>query len=175
MKVWSGSKTSGSRVSSLSRGLITAPSKACGTQPVNKDNTSLKSPVGTESNRQVVGLEDQVKESGPDLDLVLQVVLWFLDSRWKLFESLVLSMSLTVDGFWSGWSSWGECSSSCIAQGRAPVRTRYRSCSNPPPSSRPPGKGCQGDNHQIDDCNHTPHCPGTPVSLNTHLSPVSQP
>lgn len=64
-----------------------------------------------------------------------------------------------VDGFWSGWSSWGECSSSCIPQGRAPVRTRHRSCSNPAPSSNPPGSGCNGDDRQTQNCLQLPHCP----------------
>ena len=50
--------------------------------------TSLKSLFGTESNRQVVGLEDEtsdfsserfIEESGPNINLVLQVVLWFLN------------------------------------------------------------------------------------------------
>ncbi|XP_070704685.1 properdin-like [Pempheris klunzingeri] len=64
-----------------------------------------------------------------------------------------------VHGFWSGWSSWGECSSSCIPQGKTPVRTRHRSCQNPAPSSSPPGRDCQGDNGQTETCNHLPHCP----------------
>ncbi|CAK6983770.1 properdin-like, partial [Scomber scombrus] len=64
-----------------------------------------------------------------------------------------------VDGSWSGWSSWGECSSSCIPVDRPPPRTRHRSCSNPPPSSNPPGKGCHGDDSQTENCNHLPHCP----------------
>ncbi|XP_062264857.1 properdin-like [Platichthys flesus] len=74
-------------------------------------------------------------------------------------QTRVCQSPCTVDGFWSGWSTWGECSSSCIPRGRVPVRTRYRSCSNPAPSTRPPGKACQGDKHQKEDCNHTPHCP----------------
>ncbi|XP_053195025.1 properdin-like [Scomber japonicus] len=63
-----------------------------------------------------------------------------------------------VDGSWSGWSSWGECSSSCVSVDRPPLRTRHRSCSNPPPSSSPPGKGCHGDDSQTENCNHLPHC-----------------
>ncbi|XP_070780046.1 properdin-like [Enoplosus armatus] len=63
-----------------------------------------------------------------------------------------------VDGFWSGWSSWNECSSSCIPQGQVPIRTRHRSCSNPGPSSNPPGRDCQGEDSQRENCNHLPHC-----------------
>ncbi|XP_035471695.2 properdin isoform X2 [Scophthalmus maximus] len=74
-------------------------------------------------------------------------------------QSSVCQSTCPVDGFWSGWSGWGECSSSCIPQGRTPIRTRYRSCSNPAPSTAPPGRGCNGDNHQIETCNHIPHCP----------------
>ncbi|XP_041813710.1 properdin-like [Chelmon rostratus] len=64
-----------------------------------------------------------------------------------------------VDGFWTGWSAWGECSASCIPQGQSPVRTRHRSCSNPGPSSSPPGRGCHGDDRQTENCDHLPHCP----------------
>ncbi|XP_030264561.1 properdin-like isoform X2 [Sparus aurata] len=64
-----------------------------------------------------------------------------------------------VDGFWSGWSSWGECSSSCIPQGNTPIRTRRRSCSNPGPSSSPPGRHCEGIHRQTETCDHLPHCP----------------
>uniref|UniRef100_A0A671W656 Properdin-like n=1 Tax=Sparus aurata TaxID=8175 RepID=A0A671W656_SPAAU len=59
----------------------------------------------------------------------------------------------------SGWSSWGECSSSCIPQGHTPVRTRYGSCSNPAPSSSPPGRHCEGVDRQTETCDHLPHCP----------------
>lgn len=81
-------------------------------------------------------------------------------------RSSVCQSTCAVDGFWSGWSSWGECSSSCIPQGRASLRNRHRSCSNPAPSSSPPGSGCQGDSSQTtarqvvaESCNHLPHCP----------------
>nr|XP_020496660.1 properdin [Labrus bergylta] len=64
-----------------------------------------------------------------------------------------------VDGLWTGWSTWGECSSSCISQGPVPIRTRQRTCSNPAPSSSPPGRSCQGEDSQTANCNHLPHCP----------------
>ncbi|XP_061701488.1 properdin-like isoform X3 [Syngnathoides biaculeatus] len=51
----------------------------------------------------------------------------------------------TVDGSWSGWANWGECSSSCIAEGGAPVRTRQRFCSSPAPSVYPRGDSCYGN------------------------------
>ncbi len=85
---------------------------------------------------------------------------------------LSLFVSLTVDGVWSGWSSWGECSSSCIPQGRTSIRTRHRSCSNPAPSSSPPGRDCHGDSRQVENCNHLPHCPGTPVCGSEQLRPA---
>lgn len=70
-----------------------------------------------------------------------------------------------VDGFWSGWSNWGGCSSSCIPQGQAPVRTRARSCANPAPSTSPPGKGCSGELSQAESCDRLPNCPGRPSPL----------
>lgn len=74
-------------------------------------------------------------------------------------QSKICESPCPVDGFWSGWSSWGECSGSCIPQGRAIRRTRQRSCSNPAPSSNPPGQNCQGDSHQTENCDHLPFCP----------------
>uniref|UniRef100_A0A3Q0SYE4 Complement factor properdin n=1 Tax=Amphilophus citrinellus TaxID=61819 RepID=A0A3Q0SYE4_AMPCI len=52
-----------------------------------------------------------------------------------------------------------HCSESCISQGRAVRRTRQRSCSNPAPSSNPPGQDCQGHSHQTENCDHLPFCP----------------
>uniref|UniRef100_A0A3Q0SYC7 Complement factor properdin n=1 Tax=Amphilophus citrinellus TaxID=61819 RepID=A0A3Q0SYC7_AMPCI len=74
-------------------------------------------------------------------------------------RSTICQSPCPVDGFWSGWSSWGECSESCISQGRAVRRTRQRSCSNPAPSSNPPGQDCQGHSHQTENCDHLPFCP----------------
>ncbi|XP_069565268.1 properdin-like [Brachyistius frenatus] len=75
------------------------------------------------------------------------------------FWNSVCNRSLCpVDGFWSGWSGWGACSTSCIPQGQVPLRTRHRSCSNPAPSSTPPGRGCQGDDSQVKNCDQLPHC-----------------
>ncbi|XP_034047012.1 properdin-like [Thalassophryne amazonica] len=64
-----------------------------------------------------------------------------------------------VHGFWSGWSSWSDCSSSCITEGHATVRTRRRYCSNPAPSPSPPGKDCVGDSLQTESCDHLSYCP----------------
>lgn len=84
-----------------------------------------------------------------------------------------LSASSTVNGFWTGWSSWSECSSSCIPDGRSSVKTRHRSCSNPEPSSTPPGAGCPDERSQAEECTHLPYCPGTHVWSNT--SPTTLP
>ncbi|KAI3359463.1 hypothetical protein L3Q82_013782, partial [Scortum barcoo] len=63
--------------------------------------------------------------------------------------------------FWSGWSRWGPCSSSCIPGGQVPVRTRTRTCSAPLPVPKlfsAPIGGCPGDGKQTERCNHLPHC-----------------
>uniref|UniRef100_UPI0037E7C647 properdin-like n=1 Tax=Semicossyphus pulcher TaxID=241346 RepID=UPI0037E7C647 len=73
-------------------------------------------------------------------------------------QSFVCQSPCPVDGLWSGWSIWGECSSTCIAQGSVPIRTRQHTCSNPAPSSSPPGRRCQGEDSQTENCNHLPHC-----------------
>ncbi|XP_061701493.1 properdin-like isoform X7 [Syngnathoides biaculeatus] len=73
-------------------------------------------------------------------------------------RSSVCYVTCAVDGSWSGWANWGECSSSCIAEGGAPVRTRQRFCSSPAPSVYPRGEGCRGDNRSSEACADLPHC-----------------
>uniref|UniRef100_A0A3P9JS75 Complement factor properdin n=1 Tax=Oryzias latipes TaxID=8090 RepID=A0A3P9JS75_ORYLA len=64
-----------------------------------------------------------------------------------------------VHGIWSGWSNWGECSSSCHLESKPATKTRQRSCSNPSPSSNPPGQNCPDQNSQTERCNDLPVCP----------------
>lgn len=48
------------------------------------------------------------------------------------------NLNCTVDGNWSDWSTWGECSKTC-GHGEG---TRIRTCANPPPQHG--GKDCPG-------------------------------
>ncbi|XP_038149485.1 properdin-like [Cyprinodon tularosa] len=82
-------------------------------------------------------------------------------------RSTVCKSPCPVDGFWAGWSNWGECSSTCISPSRDTFRTRHRSCSNPAPSINPPGKRCEGDDSEKTNCN-LPHC-----SVNGNWGPWS--
>ncbi|KAM6919190.1 properdin-like [Xenentodon cancila] len=75
-------------------------------------------------------------------------------------QSSVCQSPCPVDGFWSGWSPWSQCSSTCIPESRAAIRTRQRFCNNPVPSRAPPGRACQGEDKQMENCQHLPHCPG---------------
>lgn len=58
-----------------------------------------------------------------------------------------------VDGNWSEWSSWEECSRTC-GQGN---RTRVRTCSNPP--AQHGGRACEGKAVEAIMCSIRP-CPG---------------
>ncbi|XP_075041291.1 hemicentin-2 [Mixophyes fleayi] len=51
-----------------------------------------------------------------------------------------------VDGGWTGWSSWSQCSVSC-SEG---IRQRSRSCFSPPPQNG--GKTCVGKDIEIEAC-----------------------
>ncbi|CAC5418366.1 Adhesion G protein-coupled receptor B2,Coadhesin,Thrombospondin-1,Adhesion G protein-coupled receptor B1,Mucin-like protein,Hemicentin-1,Adhesion G protein-coupled receptor B3,Thrombospondin-2 [Mytilus coruscus] len=57
-----------------------------------------------------------------------------------------------IDGNWSGWSEWKECSVTCGGG----LKTRNRTCSNPEPQFG--GKYCTGNDTHISDCEDNP-CP----------------
>lgn len=57
-----------------------------------------------------------------------------------------------VDGNWSGWSEWEECSITCGGG----LMARNRTCSNPEPQYG--GKYCTGNDTNISDCADNP-CP----------------
>ncbi|XP_078604169.1 hemicentin-1-like isoform X2 [Branchiostoma floridae x Branchiostoma japonicum] len=57
-----------------------------------------------------------------------------------------------IDGGWSEWSVWEECSATC---GKG-VHQRTRSCNNPMPQNG--GKPCTGESTQVQDC-HADPCP----------------
>ena len=58
-----------------------------------------------------------------------------------------------VDGKFSTWSKWSNCSKSC-GDG---VQVRTRSCTDPAPSGG--GRACQGNVFEIMEC-HVLKCPG---------------
>lgn len=58
-----------------------------------------------------------------------------------------------LNGGWSPWTSWSQCSRDC-SRG---IRSRKRSCSNPEPKYG--GQTCQGPAQEYQECNITP-CPG---------------
>ncbi|XP_022105682.1 sushi, von Willebrand factor type A, EGF and pentraxin domain-containing protein 1-like isoform X2 [Acanthaster planci] len=62
----------------------------------------------------------------------------------------------TVDGQWSTWQAWSECSKTC---GRG-SQLRLRFCDNPEPQNG--GAPCQGAGYQAEQCN-TERCPTCPV------------
>jgi len=61
-------------------------------------------------------------------------------------------MSILVDGNWTIWSSWTECSSDC----EDGITSRTRQCSEPLP--RCGGRPCRGDNSETESCNRGISC-----------------
>ena len=65
----------------------------------------------------------------------------------KKFKLINVMLSVTVDGGFSNWGSWGTCTVTC--GGGTQVRTR--SCSNPAPQYG--GALCAGATSQSQGCN----------------------
>ena len=58
-----------------------------------------------------------------------------------------------MDGWWSDWSNWAECSVTCgVGQ-----KKRTRACDSPPPAYG--GGHCVGDDEKVVQCGGAP-CPG---------------
>jgi len=70
-----------------------------------------------------------------------------------IVHEVVNLLMAAVDGGWSEWSVWDECSATC-GQGQ---RSRTRECNNPTPAYG--GRMCDGDSRDLDTCNVRP-CPG---------------
>lgn len=68
----------------------------------------------------------------------------------KLWKSFVL---FPVDGAWTPWSVWSDCSATC---GRG-THVRTRACINPPPRNN--GSHCSGPEKETQEC-QTPPCLG---------------
>ena len=61
-----------------------------------------------------------------------------------------------VDGGYSDFGDWSECSAECDGG----TQTRYRTCTNPAPAHG--GADCVGDSTETKECN-TQACPGYPT------------
>jgi hypothetical protein len=55
-------------------------------------------------------------------------------------------MCLIVDGGWTEWNPWGQCTVSC----EVGLQSRTRSCTNPSPANA--GKQCVGQNFDVKLC-----------------------
>ncbi|XP_024085624.1 semaphorin-5B isoform X1 [Cimex lectularius] len=73
-----------------------------------------------------------------------------------------------LDGGWSSWGPWGECSAKCGGG----YRFRYRTCSNPPPQL-PGGLDCQGCHIDYQECNSSPCFDSRRLSSWTQWIPLS--
>ena len=62
-------------------------------------------------------------------------------------------VALAVDGGWSDYSDWSECSAECAGG----TQTRTRTCTNPAPANG--GAECVGESEETRPCNEQP-CPG---------------
>ena len=61
--------------------------------------------------------------------------------------------NFTVDGAWSDWGEYSDCTVTCGAGSQ----TRSRDCNSPPPVNG--GSSCMGDASETRDCDEST-CPG---------------
>ncbi|KAK3781270.1 hypothetical protein RRG08_052837 [Elysia crispata] len=108
-----------------------------------QDITVLAVGVGSNYNRS----ELEVIASSPDLVFDVQ--------NFKSLNSIKDQMVTNIcegpiDGQWSVWGAWSECSSTCGGGNQI----RDRTCSNPAPSNG--GKDCNGFSRETQGCNQEP-------------------
>lgn len=72
----------------------------------------------------------------------------------------VPNITCPTQGGWTEWGNWHPCPKSCRKQGEAPPsQERWRTCTNPSPSIKPPGRPCPGVGIDTQDCSSLPICP----------------
>ena len=93
------------------------------------------------------------------------LILYKRDKHKKERQLMSPAIPFTVNGGYSAWGPYGDCSKSCGGG----EETRHRTCTNPPPSGR--GNDCSqlGPSSFTRECN-TQSCPGTLPHLFTTLS-----
>ena len=67
----------------------------------------------------------------------------------EIVMSCILVFPFSVDGKFTLWTSWGQCSKTCGSG----IQTRFRSCINPPPANG--GKDCMGPRNETRQCQIT--------------------
>ena len=71
-----------------------------------------------------------------------------LHSQTNIYSWLItVSLLYLVDGNWSKWGKWSDCSAKCGGG----TRKRRRRCNNPKPKKG--GKKCSGKNRELEKCN----------------------
>ena len=72
-----------------------------------------------------------------------------------ILAASICFFSFPVNGGWTTWGDWSECSATCGGG----TQTRSRSCTQPPAAHG--GKACVGLKEMFKECNKDVLCPGT--------------
>ncbi|WAR26343.1 UNC5A-like protein [Mya arenaria] len=78
-----------------------------------------------------------------------------------MLNALMFFVLFELDGGWSYWTEWTQCSVTCDGQG---TQSRNRSCDNPHPLFG--GAKCQGDEYAMRDCRSPDKCASRLVKAN---------
>ncbi|KAJ8016608.1 hypothetical protein DPEC_G00009000 [Dallia pectoralis] len=81
------------------------------------------------------------------------------DGPSEMMAACVADQVCPTHGGWANWEHWGPCSGTCMREGSPkPTQLRYRFCTNPAPSTMPPGNKCPGSDRELKNCDELPFC-----------------
>ena len=84
----------------------------------------------------------------------LRLVFWRIHFLIMLFSFIDVPAQ---DGGWTDWTAWSSCSRTCKPPpGDLALKTRQRTCSNPPPALG--GEDCKGLADDVELCNQDIPC-----------------
>lgn len=81
---------------------------------------------------------------------------WAISCHEQKVLKIIFKINLKINGAWSNWTSWTQCTLSCLTDNDIEsVRQKSRRCDSPAPSLG--GRYCSGTDRKTEICN-VPYC-----------------